>query len=85
MRYIADLHVGPRRVGEEYVLELESALGLRRLGTRLGQGVNVERLISEAEDLCGSLLALPSILCVAGDLTRNIGKSSTLRRWTNQP
>lgn len=63
------LHVGPRRVGEEYVLELESALGLRRLRPRLGQGVNVERLISEAEDLCGSLLALPSILRVAGDLT----------------
>lgn len=63
-----DLHVWPRGVGEENVLELQSALGLPRLGSLLGEGVDVERLVREAEDFGGGLLALTGIRRVRADL-----------------
>ena len=64
----AHLHVRPRRVGEENVLELEGTLDFPGLGTLLREGVDVERLVREAEDLCGGLLALSGVFSVRADL-----------------
>ena len=66
----AHLHVRPRRVGKEDVLEPESSLDIHGLGTLVREGVDVERLVREAEDLGGGLLALSGVFRIRADLKR---------------